>query len=118
MLRRSLQTIGTLLLSLMFLIPIFWVISLSVRSKRDVFSTLFLTREMHFENYLTTWTTFHLGRLFLNSAIITGVSVLIVLMVSSMAAYAFCRLRYRGPEFFFYLILAYIAFGLPIATIV
>lgn len=118
MLRRSLQTIGTLLLSLMFLIPIFWAISLSVRSKRDVFSTLFLTREMHFENYLTTWTTFHLGRLFLNSAIITGVSVLIVLMVSSMAAYAFCRLRYRGSEFFFYLILAYIAFGLPIATIV
>jgi ABC-type glycerol-3-phosphate transport system permease component len=150
MLKKSLKVTGTLLLSLMFLIPIFWVISLSVRSKKDVFSTLFLTREMHFENYLTTWTTFHFGRLFLNSAIITGVSVLIVLIVSSMAAYAFCRLRYRGSELFFYLILlgmmippaavilplflimknlglynthlslilAYIAFALPIAVLI
>jgi ABC-type glycerol-3-phosphate transport system permease component len=150
MLKRFFQSAGIVLLSVVFLIPIIWVLSLSLRSKKDVFSTLFFTRDLHFENYLTTWATFHFGRLFLNSAIITVVSVLVVLAVSAMAAYAFTRLKYRGSEFFFYLILlgmmippaaviiplflimknlglynthmslilAYIAFGLPIAVLI
>ena len=150
MVKKIFQAVGSLVLSLAYLIPIIWVISLSVRSKRDVFSTVFLPREVHLENYLTTWTTFHFGQLFLNSAVVTVLSVLIVLIVSSMAAHAFCRLRYRGSEFFFYLILlgmmippaaviiplflvmktlglynthlalilAYIAFALPIAVLI
>jgi len=133
-----------------YLVPIIWVISLSLRSKKDVFSTIFFTRELHLENYFIAWKTFNFNLLFLNSCIITCVSVVIVLVVSSMAAYAFSRLKYRGSEFFFYaillgmmvppaavviplflimknlglynthsaLILAYIAFGLPIAVLI
>ncbi len=99
--RRILQTLGISLAGLLFLAPVIWVISLSLRSKRTVFTALFFTRDLHFENYLISWTTFHMGRLFLNSAIITGVSVAVILALSSLAAYAFCRLRYRGSEFFF-----------------
>ena len=149
-LKKISQAVGPVIISLIFLIPILWVILLSLRSRKDAFSTLLFSWEMHFENYLTAWTTFHLGGLFLNSAFITVVSVLVILVISSMAAYAFCRLRYRGSEFFFYcillgmmippaavvipiflimktlglynthfsLILAYIAFGLPIAVLI
>jgi raffinose/stachyose/melibiose transport system permease protein len=150
MIKKALQTLLICLVGLGFLVPIIWVISLSLRSKKTVFTALLFTRDLHFENYLTTWTTFHVGRLFLNSAIITGASVAAILAISSLAAYAFCRLRYRGSEFFFYmillgmmippaavviplflivknlglynthlaLILAYIAFGLPIAVLI
>ena len=150
MLKKILQALGTLFLSLLYLIPILWVITLSLRSKRDAFSTSLLPGELHPENYITTWTTFHFGQLFLNSALVTAFSVFIVLIVSSLAAHAFCRLRYRGSEFFFYsilmgmmippaaviiplflvmktlglynthlaLILAYIAFALPIAVLI
>lgn len=105
MIKKALQTLGISLVGLGFLVPIIWVISLSLRSKKTVFTALFFTRDLHFENYLTAWKTFHFGRLFLNSAFITGVSVLFILAISSLAAYAFCRLKYRGSEFFFYLIL-------------
>lgn len=150
MLKRAVQTALVTLVGLGFLAPVIWVISLSLRSKKAVFSTLFFTRDLHFENYLIAWTTFRVGRLFLNSAIITGASVAVILVISSLAAYAFCRLKYRGSEFFFYmillgmmippaavviplfliiknlglynthaaLILAYIAFGLPIAVLI
>jgi len=94
-----------LALGVAFLLPVIWVISLSLRSKKDVFSALFFTRELHFENYLSAWKTFNFGGLFLNSAIVTVLSVLVILVISSLAAYAFSRLRYRGSEFFFYMIL-------------
>jgi raffinose/stachyose/melibiose transport system permease protein len=150
MIRKALQTLGIWLVGLGFLAPVIWVISLSLRNKKTVFTALFFTRDLHFENYVTTWVTFHVGRLFLNSAIITAASVAVILAISSLAAYAFCRLRYRGSEIFFYLILmgmmippaavviplflimknlglynthmalvlAYIAFGLPIAVLI
>jgi ABC-type glycerol-3-phosphate transport system permease component len=150
MLKKALATLGICIVGLGFLAPVIWVISLSLRSKKTVFTALFFTRDLHFENYLTTWTTFHVGRLFVNSAIITAASVAVILAISSLAAYSFCRLRYRGSEFFFYtillgmmippaavviplflimknlglynthlaLILAYIAFGLPIAVLI
>jgi raffinose/stachyose/melibiose transport system permease protein len=150
LLKRAVQSLLVVLVGLGFLAPVIWVVSLSLRSKKAVFSTLFFTRDLHFENYVIAWTTFRVGRLFLNSAIITGASVAVILAISSLAAYAFCRLRYRGSEFFFYmillgmmippaavviplflimknlglynthaaLILAYIAFGLPIAVLI
>jgi raffinose/stachyose/melibiose transport system permease protein len=150
MIRKALQTLGICIIGLGFLAPVIWVISLSLRSKKTVFTALFFTRDLHFENYLTAWNTFHIGRLFLNSAIITAASVAVILAIASLAAYAFCRLKYRGSEFFFYLILlgmmippaavviplflimknlglynthmalvlAYIAFGLPIAVLI
>jgi raffinose/stachyose/melibiose transport system permease protein len=150
MIKKALAGLGMFLVGLGFLAPIIWVISLSLRTKKTAFTALFFTRDLHFENYLITWNTFHVGKLFLNSAIITAASVAVILVVSSLAAYAFCRLRYRGSEFFFYLILlgmmippaavviplflimknlglynthvalilAYIAFGLPIAVLI
>ncbi len=150
MVKRALQALGISLVGLGYLAPIIWVISLSLRSKRTVFTALFFTRDLHFENYVVAWTTFHIGRLFLNSGIVTAASVAVTLAISSLAAYAFSRLRYRGSEFFFYLILlgmmippaaiviplflimknlglynthlalvlAYIAFGLPIAVLI
>jgi raffinose/stachyose/melibiose transport system permease protein len=148
--RRILGSIAVVLVGLGFLAPVVWVLSLSLRSKKTVFSALFFTRDFRIDNYLTAWKTFRFGRLFLNSGIITIASVVVVLLLSALAAYAFCRLKYKGSEFFFYmillgmmippaaviiplflimktlglynthlaLILAYIAFGLPIAVLI
>jgi raffinose/stachyose/melibiose transport system permease protein len=110
------QPILIVLLSLLFLLPVIWVVSLSLRSKRDVFTALFFTRDLHFENYLTAWKTFGFGGLFLNSVVVTVLSVLVILVISSLAAYAFARLRYRGSEFFFYMIL--LGMMIPPAAIV
>ena len=43
-------------------------------------------------------------------------SVLVILVISSLAAYAFSRLRYRGSELFFYMIL--LGMMIPPAAIV
>jgi raffinose/stachyose/melibiose transport system permease protein len=148
--KRIVGSLAVILVGIGFLAPVVWVVSLSLRSKKTVFSALFFTKDLRFDNYLAAWKTFRFGRLFLNSGIITVASVVVVLVLSALAAYAFCRLKYRGSEFFFYmillgmmippaavviplflimktlglynthlaLILAYIAFGLPIAVLI
>jgi raffinose/stachyose/melibiose transport system permease protein len=150
MARKIVRSAGMYLLGLLYLLPVLWVISLSVRTRKDVFLTIFLPRSVHLDNYITAWKTFHFGALFVNSAIITVGSVLAILVIAALAAYAFSRLRYPGSEFFFYmillgmmippaaiviplflimktiglynthlaLVLAYVAFGLPIAVLI
>ncbi len=105
MVKKIIKAVLVYLVGLLFLIPIIWVISLSLRSKREVFSALFFTKDLHFENFITAWKTFNFNGLFLNSVIITCISVFVILVVASMAAYAFTRLKYRGSDFVFYMIL-------------
>lgn len=110
------QSVTIYLIGLVFLLPFIWIISLSLRSKQDVFSALFFTRDLHFENYVTTWTRFNFGVHFINSVIVSFISVFIILTIGSFAAYAFSRLKYRGSEVVFYLIL--LGMMIPPAAIV
>ena len=105
MVKKLVRSVVIYLAGILFLLPIIWVFSLSIRSKRDVFSAMFFTKDIHFENYIVTWQTFNFEKLFLNSIIVTGVSVIITLIISSLAAYAFSRIKYRGSNIFFYVIL-------------
>ena len=105
MVRKFVRSVIIYLAGIIFLLPIIWVFSLSIRSKRDVFNAMFFTKDIHFENYIATWRTFNFDKLFLNSITVTCVSVIITLIISSLAAYAFSRIRYRGSNVFFYIIL-------------
>jgi raffinose/stachyose/melibiose transport system permease protein len=148
--KNIIKSISIYLLGVAFLIPIFWVFSLSLRSNKNALTAMFFTKDVHFDNYLKAWQTFGFTRLYMNSLIVTVVSVFITLVIASLAAYSFSRLRYRGSNIVFYmillgmmippaaviiplfvmmenlklyntlfsLILSYIAFGLPIATLI
>lgn len=105
MAKKIIKSILIYLLGIMFLLPVIWVFSLSLRSKKDALSAVFFTRELHFENYWTAWKTFNFSGLFLNSFIVTIASVVVTLIVASLAAYAFARLTYKGSNIVFYAIL-------------
>ncbi|MDE0670446.1 MAG: carbohydrate ABC transporter permease [Caldilineaceae bacterium SB0662_bin_9] len=62
------------------------------------------TFPLHWENYLSAW---EIVRLFLfNTVFVSGLTVVGVLALGSLAAYSFAILRYPGREFLFYLVLA------------
>jgi ABC-type glycerol-3-phosphate transport system permease component len=75
-----------------------WTISISLKSNQDFFATSPWSLPKHptFENYRSAWTTAKIGSFFLNSALITMGTVTISLAVSSTAAYALGRIRFRG----------------------
>ncbi len=62
------------------------------------------TLPLHWRNYVSAW---EIVSMFLfNSVFVSGLTVIGVLALGSVAAYSFAILRYPGREFFFYLVLA------------
>ena len=74
-------------------------------------NTAFLARRFPLDqitlaNYAETFRVIPFGRYFVNSAIVTVTVTVFQILISSLAAFAFARLRFRGREGLFLLYLA------------
>jgi alpha-glucoside transport system permease protein len=87
------------------LAPILWIVGLALRTGADVYSRSILPKALRPENFLDAWDQFGMGVLFLNSILVTVASVVVAVVLSVLAAYGFARLRFRGSEVLFLLIL-------------
>jgi multiple sugar transport system permease protein len=90
-------------LALLFLFPFVWMLSNALRTNAEVLSVppVLLPSELLWSNFSQAWSFLPFGRFFLNSALVAGAITLITLTVSSLAAYAFARLRFRGRDSLF-----------------
>ena len=78
---------------------ILWVVMSAFKSKREVLrSGLSLPEEMKWENFATAWQIGRLGEYFSNSVIVVVISVILILAVSTPAAYVLSRARFKGRE--------------------
>jgi multiple sugar transport system permease protein len=84
--------------ALLFLFPFFWMLSNALRLDREIFVVppILLPGEIQWHNFAQAWRYLPFGRFFLNSAVVALAVTLIVLVVSSLAGYAFARLRFPG----------------------
>jgi ABC-type glycerol-3-phosphate transport system permease component len=101
------------------LLPLAWVFSNAVRSSREIFENPFgvpwlivgsphkasaeapAPMQAAVENFRTAWVKSHFSSFFLNSVIVTGVSLAGILAVSAMAAYALAKYPFRGNRAIF-----------------
>ena len=90
--------IGALaLLALLFFIPLVWMVLSSFKTNSEIFTTPFsLPTQVDFTQWAVAWDVGNISRYALNSVIVTTVSVLAILGLSSAAAFAFSRYRFRG----------------------
>ncbi len=84
-----------------FLFPIFWVLSMSLKSVPQLFATppVWFPLDPQFENYTYVINNTPVIRYLLNSALIVLLTVFFTLLIATMAAYGFSRFRfpYKGP---------------------
>ena len=76
-----------------------WVVLTSLKTNREMFtitSVWGLPAELRWDNYVRAWTRAKMGSFVLNSVVVTGVSVLLINLVGSMAAYVLARFRFLG----------------------
>ncbi|HTN59726.1 MAG TPA: carbohydrate ABC transporter permease [Protaetiibacter sp.] len=84
-------------LSLVYVVPLGWMVMSSFKTKREIFDAPFaLPSDPDFGNWAKAWERGDLGGYILNSLFTTVTSVTIILIASLAAAYAFSRLRFRG----------------------
>jgi multiple sugar transport system permease protein len=94
-------------LGVTMLFPFLWMVSTSLKTDAAVFaaSPSLVPWPPRWENYQDAWGIAPFGRYFLNTALVavsvTGVS----LFLNSLAAYAFARLRFKGRDALFLLLL-------------
>jgi raffinose/stachyose/melibiose transport system permease protein len=84
---------------LLYILPIGWMYLSSMRTTGEILmDPLGLPSKISFQNYIEAYKIADLGSHFLISVLITGLSVLFIIVLSTLAAFAFSRLRFRGQK--------------------
>lgn len=98
-----------ILWAVMVLFPFYWMILTSVKSYgayNSEYTPAFFTLSPTLQNYRDAFTAVPLGKYLLNTLIYTASATAIMLIVVTLAAYAFARLNFRGRDLAFTLFLA------------
>ncbi len=94
--------------------PLLWMVSSSLKTQETIFSdTSLIPKAMHFENYYLAWQEGGFGRYFLNSIFYTVSVVIGIVIVSSLAAYAFSRFSFPGKNILFFMFMAAMMIPIP-----
>lgn len=90
-----------------FLFPTWWMITSSFKSVHDIFAfpPSLLPLSPSWEAYVKAFTFQPFARQYFNSAYIAVTVTLITMTISSMAGYAFARIRFRGQNILFLVVL-------------
>ncbi|MEA2367086.1 MAG: multiple sugar transport system permease protein [Thermoleophilaceae bacterium] len=98
-LRRAARTTVLLLLTLFFIFPVLWTLSISIRPANSVFAQppefIFSPITKHLE---TVFNNSEVAHGLTNSLLVAGLSTILVVVLGTPAAYALARLRVRGRD--------------------
>lgn len=81
--------------------PFYWMISTSLMSLGEAQGTRLFPSSFHFENYVEAWKQAKFSLYLWNSVRITLISLIGELVVSTLAAYAFARIKFPGRDLIF-----------------
>jgi len=98
-----------ILIALVTVFPFAWILLTSIKSPTDLlFSTppQLLPHDPTFENYGHVLDALPIPKFFVNSIAASSATTIFNVLVASMAAYPLAKLRFRGREAIFYLLLA------------
>lgn len=119
--RMSLRSlIHLLLLGNAFLVmyPIVVMFMSGFKSTRELFTNPFgLPQTWSLDNFVTIWQSTNFPLYFRNSFIVTGGSILLILVLGVMASYALGRYKFRGNELLYLFFLAGLMLPLRLAVI-
>jgi len=87
-------------------LPFFWMVSTSFMTLGETINRQWIPKALQFENYVEAWTEAKFAKYFLNSVIITFTTVAGLLVTSTLAGYAFARIRFFGRDFIFATLIA------------
>ncbi|MGW4467795.1 carbohydrate ABC transporter permease [Micromonospora sp. NBC_01796] len=107
-LRARLTLYGVIcLLAVPFVFPTWWMITSSFKPVADIFAfpPSLIPTEWSFSAYRRVFELQPFARQYFNSAYIAAVVTIGTLAVSALAGYAFARIRFRGQQFLFLVVL-------------
>jgi multiple sugar transport system permease protein len=94
--------------TLVLIFPFFWLVVTSLETSSEAlrFPPVLIPHVLRFANYADAFNSAPFGRFFINSALVTGLTVVCNLVFCSLAGYAFARFRFLGRTALFVVIIA------------
>lgn len=125
-LRKFLSHTFLITISFLSLFPFLWLLSTALKgADENIFQypPQLLPQHITFDNFIGAWKQIPFLTYFFNSFIVAGFTVILNLILSSLAAYPLARMDFKGKNFLFCLVLATImipfqAIMLPVYLIV
>ena len=114
--QRSVSIGGAILIVAYTMLPIAWIVSLSLKSGGDITNKRFLPKHWSLENYRLVFKTSLFTSALRNSIGIALISTIIGVVVATFAAYAIARLDFPGKRFILSVALAIAMF--PVVALV
>jgi len=94
--------------------PLFWMVRSAMMTKETIFvDKSLIPKVIDLSNFQTAWVEGGFGIYFLNSIFYTATVVIGIVIISSLAAYAFSRLRFPGRNVLFYMFVLAMMIPLP-----
>lgn len=104
--RINARTVGMALYLLFLLVPIYWLLNMSLKTNEEILSTFALwPQNLTFANYMVIFTDSSWYSGYINSMIYVGLNTVISIAVALPAAYAFSRYRFLGDSHLFFWLL-------------
>lgn len=104
--RKSLTYLILIIGAFLSLIPFIWMLSTSLKSLGEAMGTAFFPSTLHFENYVEAWNRALFSDYFVNSILITVITLAGELTCSILAAYAFAKIEFPGRNLIFSILLS------------
>ncbi|AMR48781.1 carbohydrate ABC transporter permease [Bacillus subtilis] len=95
-------------LSIVFIFPFLWLVGTSLKPENEAisFPPSLLPKVWDFANYIDVFTIVDFGQYYLNSIIVTVATVIGTVLSSTLVAYGFARIKGKGRDVWFILLLA------------
>ncbi|WP_163099085.1 carbohydrate ABC transporter permease [Peribacillus alkalitolerans] len=104
--------------SLTVVYPAILVIFNSFKTTQEIFSAPYgLPKSFSFVNYINAWNEANFGVYFKNSVFVTLVSVFLVLLLASLAAYVLARFKFKGSFVIYFIFLLGLMLPIRLAII-
>ncbi|WP_318615252.1 carbohydrate ABC transporter permease [Sporosarcina sp. YIM B06819] len=96
-----------ILVSLTMVLPFVWMLSASLKAETEIFGfpIKWIPETFQWDNYTKVWTTVPFGLYYLNTLKIAVITTILVVINSSLAGYAFAKIKFpeRNRLFFIYI---------------
>lgn len=123
MTKNSKLTIGSFLIKIIFVIwsvvvlyPILWAVFSSLKDNMSIFSSPWaLPVNVHFENYYNAWVSAKISTYFLNSLLVVGGTIFLLMLMAATTAYVLAKFDFHGRTFIENLYVA--CMGIPMVLV-
>lgn len=88
--------VALITLAICILVPVFWVFMASIKENSEFYGNPWaLPAGFYFKNFADAWSKARMGEYLMNSVLVTGLALVILLAVALPAAYALSRFRFK-----------------------